>query len=230
MPEKDLENQVKRLLEEEENSKPDNINSWLKSLDFEIERKPHGEYAYFFDQSLERLKNLGYERHLMPYEILSLIINHLEGKLENNLNRSVTAMLKNGQRYGYWLSIAVSREEDSLICYTNPENLKKYDNYPYYRSENGALRFDKELRFNVKGIPSQKLSDLRLFNEGFVEFFYSRKFKDLPEAIQEGRVFLPPEDVLSPGMLYLPMNSMKQEFSLSFYEFDAFSRGVRVRR
>ena len=230
VPEKSLEGKVKQLLEHEDNNRLKNINvySCLKIL--EIEHKPDGEYAYFFNQSLERLKNLGYERHFMPWEIFGLIINHLEGKLEKSLDRSVIAMLKNGHEYGYWLNIAVSKEEDNLICYTNPKNLMKYNQYPDYRPEGNTLHFDEELRFNVKGIPSEKWVELRCFNEDFVEFFYSREFKDLPKIIQEGKVYLPAENVLSPGTLWLPTNSRGQEFNLSLYELDALSRGVRIRK
>ena len=232
IPEKDLGNKVKQLLEHEGNNRSDNIYMYSCLKILEIEHKPHGEYAYFFDQSLERLRNSGYERHFTPPEIFGLIIKHLEDNLEKNLEGSVKAMLKNGHTYGYWLSIAVSREEDKLVCYTNPKNLRKYDQYPDYRHEGSTLLFDDELRFDVKGIPSKHWTDLRYFNEDFIEFFYSRKFKDLPKIIQEGKVYLPPENAISPGILWMPINSRRHEseFNLSLYELGALSRGVRTRK
>ncbi|MFH1066230.1 MAG: hypothetical protein V1734_07000, partial [Nanoarchaeota archaeon] len=75
--------------------------------------------CYTYDKSINSLKKIG-KRHPTPSEALTLLADHLEGKLSGDLKATADDMLYN---YGEWLSMAVERQEDMLICYLHPEGL-----------------------------------------------------------------------------------------------------------
>ena len=102
------------------------------------EIRPNYEFPskkmYTFDESLERIKKAGYERHMRPSEFFSLFIASLVNKatLENKLNQEQKELLSdmNGS-YGEWFSMALARKGDTLICYQDPINLK-FDGKNYF--------------------------------------------------------------------------------------------------
>ena len=70
-----------------------------------------------YDISLERLKMAGYERHASPAEAFSLLIDNLEGKLKGKYKAVAEDMLDDS---GEWMSMAVERKGNTLICYLHP--------------------------------------------------------------------------------------------------------------
>src|SRR3989339_1513287 len=113
-----------RILEEllQEIPKDDNAISNAVAVRYDNlvwEAKKHDEHITF-DASLQRLKQAGYSRHPRTAEVFSLIIAHFEKKLPKNLDDIAKDILSG---IGEWLSLAIERKGDTLVCYLDPENL-----------------------------------------------------------------------------------------------------------
>src|SRR3989344_587887 len=80
---------------------------------------------FYYDKSLAdlrtRLKNPN-ARHLGHREVFGIIIDGLEGRLDDpklvSLKQIYSDMISS---YGEWLSLAMQRKKDKLICYEKPE-------------------------------------------------------------------------------------------------------------
>src|SRR3989339_2225151 len=109
-----------RILEELLQEKPkDEISTSVSYDNLVWEQNKYDAYITF-DASLQRLKQAGYSRHPRPAEAFGLIIAHLEKKLPKDLDDIAKDMLSSK---GEWLSLAMKRKGDTLICYLDPENL-----------------------------------------------------------------------------------------------------------
>jgi len=198
IPEKNLEKSLEKLISkkqafpEEQHvfeyaSIDGTVKNWYKDKKL---KKP-------FDRGLEILRKAGYERHILPWEYAQIMISHFECKLQGNFASIAENMLDS---FGEWFSIAVRRKGDKLYCFIDPENVR-WDEYgkKYTIDKNFNSRCMKIL--DITGIPSQEWVSLKQFNDDFVKFFYTRKFKDLPVEMQKeyaSGVYLPPDHELWP--------------------------------
>lgn len=143
---------------------------------------------YSYNESLERLRKYGYERHLRPNEAFKIIIDAIEHP-ESNYKGVYKDMASS---FGEWLSLAIEKEKDFLICYLDPEFIKLEDNN--YNATN--ISFTDKIKFYIgDGIPSSDWVSLREFPKDFTTFLLSKTFLDLPDKMKVGeneiRVYLP---------------------------------------
>ncbi len=174
---------------------------------------------YTFDQSLSRLKAAGYTRHPRPQEVFGLLIANLENKVTAEQKSIVKDLLNN---YSEWLSAAMERNGDTLIVYTDPEGLI-WDGSTYVRQN---FKFGSKQDFSIAGIPSTKLVDLNQFGNDLVEFLYTRKFAQLPQAMREdgsrAHLYLPTDEQILPA----GRGNFDGRFVVSTYFNVRASRGV----
>lgn len=229
LPEKNLEKSIKTLLKHEE---LENTLDVFKKI--EIESIPY-EYSLFFDQSLNRIKDSGYERHLYPWEMLSLIMNHVENKLDGKLNSIAKEMLNKNTVRGHWLSFVAEIEGDKLNCYTNPQNLQWYnDSSKYLTKEREQLVCDEKMQFDITRIGNKRMVGLNDFEEDFIKHVCGNS-KGLISALLSKKykmvVNLPDSFGLWPGIFYAATDQTRgyAEIRLSFYINNGLSKGVRAK-
>ena len=106
--------------------------------------------------------------------------------------------------YDEWLSLAMERKGDILICYLHPEGLVWDKESRMY--ERKGFKYESEFRFDIAGKESDKWVPLEEFSDGFAGFIYGREFKHLPKAIKKGnthfgraRIMLPKDGELRPA-------------------------------
>ena len=138
--------------------------------------------SFYFQDSLVRLRENGFERHARPREVFELIAAGLEGRLSRTKKNVYDDML-NGN--GEWLSLAFEKNDDVLICYLDPEGLIWNGKDDKYFKDN--FRFAEKKEFNIAEKPSQKWIELKIFSDDFVQYIYGRDFKDLPMEMREGK-------------------------------------------
>lgn len=225
IPEKNLEENIRRLSLKKH---PIVYNNYKR---LKIERGVKKDDLYF-DESLELLRKKGYERHLRPWEHFSLIIDYYEGKLEKGLARLAKNMLEG---YGGWFSMAVKREGDSLICYVDPENLE-WDNTNNKYVINGKLEYSDKKELDIRGIPSGIWGGipsgiwacLEEFDDDFVKYFYTRKFKDLPVEMKKGEIMIHLPS--SYGILWPVSCSSNSMLDIKTEYTSRASRGARIKK
>ncbi|MBU1203830.1 MAG: hypothetical protein KKG60_02050 [Nanoarchaeota archaeon] len=189
----------------------------------------HYDHPNSKKSSLQTLQEAGYQRHPHSQELFSLFIDYFEGTLEQKLIPLAEDILN--QSYGEWFNIANQRQGDILTVFENP-NLIWNEKKELYLPKEDSLTFAGKHEFDIKGIPSQQWVDIERFPEDFVRYFYTRKFKDLPEQIRKGtkefskaQVYLQQEGEIWP-VGRGGYNSRFDLGSLSYYY--RISRGVRV--
>lgn len=140
------------------------------------------------DAGLHTLRQAGFHRYPRPSEAFSLIIDGIEGKLQN---LTLLAIHRNMfESHGEWLSLAFERRGDVLLAYVDPELVIQKLNEPLDEFPCTEVK-----RFTIIGKPSNRQIDLKEFDDEFVQFMYGRPFTDLPPILREGnlraRVVLP---------------------------------------
>src|SRR3989339_666282 len=194
-----------RILEEllQERPKDENATSGnAASVNYDNlvwEAKKHDEYISF-DASLQRLKQAGYSRHPRPAEAFGLIIAHLEKKLPKDLDDIAKDMLSGKCE---WLSLAMERKGDTLICYLDPENLIWNAGSGRYDVSGGKLRYSEKKEFNIKGMKSDEWICADQFSPELIRYCYGREFSQLPQEMKTGdyrsHLYLPSDDQLCPA-------------------------------
>lgn len=153
--------------------------------------------AFTYDGSLERVKSAGYDRHASPEEAFTLFADNLEGKLQGEYKAAADDMLSS---HGEWLSMAMERKGDVLVCYLHPEGLVWNEDKRLYIKK--GFKYEDRQKFNVSGKVSQVWMPFDAFDNDFVKFIYGRNINDLPEKMREGtrklRIDLPGEGILWP--------------------------------
>jgi len=91
----------------------------------EFEKRAHRTIGsekslYYFHHSLSRLRKDGFERHAQPQEVLGLIMDGLEGKLDKGLQEIQRDMATD---YAEWLSLTFERNGDNLFAHIDPEGV-----------------------------------------------------------------------------------------------------------
>jgi hypothetical protein len=95
----------------------DPLNDMYEKIHVELQKTDTG---MTYEQSLDRLRSAGYERHLYPDETFEIIKNGLE-RPEGEYGDLAQDILKGS---GEWMNIAIKREGNSLYIGYNPENLE----------------------------------------------------------------------------------------------------------
>lgn len=192
-------------------------------IDIEHGVKNEREDCLHFDESFEILKDKGYDRHLMPRECFSLLIDYFEERKKDPVLAG-----KMLQSYGEWFDMAVQVWKDRLFCYTMPRNIK-WDKATYeYFIDGPDLDFKAVTCFDISGFPNGEFVKLESFSDSFVKFFYGRKFKELPEEIKKStpKFFLP-----NPSYACVrPIGrGFGNKFCIGTFSDDA-SRGIRKKK
>jgi len=197
-------------------------------LDLDIEPGYLGPEIIYYNESLEMLKKNGYDRHLRPWEALGLITEYYSGNLKGKLRKRAKNLIRS---WGEWLSIAVERKGNYLICYMDPENITNVNNKGFVPDGN-YLDCSAKYKLKIGNLPSKKWLSFESFNDDFCEFFYTRKFEDLPKKVRKrAEIILPPENWLgvlvrdnkhTGGMFRGP-----RYFGISYTRWACASRGLK---
>ena len=154
---------------------------------------------FTYDKSLSDLKSRKYERHARPIEVFGLLIANLENKLTAEQKAIAQDMVNS---YGEWLSLAVERKGNELICYEDPENLVWNAAKNLYVVQ-GKLKYGNEKKFSIKNIKSSEWIDLQNFDKELQKYLYGREWKDLPSEMKSGNLHaqlaLPPDKTIWPA-------------------------------
>lgn len=184
VPEKNLEKNVERLL----NYVPPNAGSFTykyitgdKISPLEVESEL-SEPVFRFDESLLRLRLYGYERHLRPWEYFELVIGHLENSLEEKPDCAVKNILQKNSTC--WLSMAIEKKDNTLLCYIDPENLQ-WDESKMKYIVDGKLKYTDVGNFSIDNIPVGRWVKSKELGEWFAYLIYHRRFEDLPKEMKE---------------------------------------------
>jgi hypothetical protein len=170
-----------------------------EGLEFEERAPREGDVkkTFYYDTSLSRLRRKGYERHPLPAEAFSLIIDGLEGKLSGGLARVHEDMLES---YGEWLSMVFARKGNTLHCYEHPENLRWNNKSKVYSTS--KMAFLNEQTFDIATLPSEtwiSIKDVEKITPGLVTYLWSRPLAQLPDTIQKkAGLYLPADGVAWP--------------------------------
>ncbi|MFA5887562.1 MAG: hypothetical protein WC852_02535, partial [Candidatus Nanoarchaeia archaeon] len=144
---------------------------------------PGGDKIIFtYDESLEHLKKEG-KRHPTPAEMFTLLAAEIEGKVQGDLSSVAKDILSNN---GEWLSMAVERIGNKLVCYLHPEGLV-WNNIDEKYEGNGIIHSGK-YDFDIGNKNPGEWHGLGAFSDDFVEFMYGRKFKNLPQIMKAGDI------------------------------------------
>ncbi len=190
-------------------------------------RDKSGDKKLFnFGQSLQRLRDKGYSRHLRPAESIGVLIDSLKNKSNSKYKDLAKDMIECS---GEWLSVAFKIDGDDLLVYLDPENLVWFCEKGIYVADGytEVLHHSGEFKFNISGIQDlDQGTDLKEFPTEFVELMYGRKFDDLPRQMREGenkaRVYLPLYTNLRPV-------SLCNRYSMNSNYYKRESRGVRIK-
>src|SRR3989339_1261841 len=218
-----------RILEEllQERPKDENATSgnaaFVNYDNLVWEAKKHDKYITF-DASLQRLKQAGYSRHPRPAEAFGLIAAHLEKKLPKNLDDIAKDMLSSKCE---WLSFAMERKGDTLICYLDPENLICNAGSGRYYVSGGKLRYSEKKEFNIKGKKSDEWICVDQFSPELIKYCYGREFSQLPQGMRTGNykvhLVLPSDSQLWPAS----RGNVNNLYYLNSCYLDRGSRGIR---
>jgi hypothetical protein len=144
----------------------------------------------YFNKSLERLRMSGYERHPTPAECFGLLVDFFKNKLDNKLKYVAENMLSGG---GEWLSLAVQRDDDFLICSVNPRNLDWRGKYLV----EGSVICDESIRFSIARMHSGQFIENTRFDPSFRRFLYSTD--RLPKQLRQALLRLPSDGLCPVG-------------------------------
>lgn len=169
-----------------------------RDLEWELEDYYSVKKYYTYDKSVARILNDGgpNARHVYPREFFGLVIDYVEKKI------GVSAIYKNVVLDGdmEWFSMAFERRKEELIVYMDPQNLV-HDKNSGYLVQN-KLEYSNLETFNISGIPSERVINLKKFNPELIKFIYGRDFKDLPKGMgtehSNAYISLPPEGQILP--------------------------------
>jgi len=223
---KNLENKTEQLIE-----KP-NIIKPIESLEIEPGIRDVNSPRFYFGQSLKRLKESGYERHMRTWEYFGLLVEVLEGKLQGEPEMIAEELMNSTT---IWTSLAVKREGDTLTCYIDPEIERPRKDYIFKKN---VKPYTEVREFYMPEISSGDLwYHLRQLTDEFVKYIFTRTEKNLPkEALGRSitmQVALPPEGVLWPAAC--AHNKGQHGFVLdcyggTYYYGERPSKGVRLKK
>jgi hypothetical protein len=158
------------------------------------------KYLFTYDESLARLKKAGYERHPSPQEVFSLIAAYHEGKLDLVLDSIARDILLTEE--GIFSCHVGEREGSLLHIYEYVYFLKWDQEKNKYETPTGQIWWHDKKSFHIPdvfimyasnrlGKVKAKLDEVNATNAKLVEYFYGRKFEDLPDAMKQASIFIP---------------------------------------
>lgn len=151
--------------------------------------------VFYFDTSLKMLRSRGFERHARPQEVFNVLIERIENPDGANIDL-VTNLSYNVPE---WMSLAVRKTGNILECALDPENLVWNEQNKTYEIQGENLQHYGRIKsFDIAksiiesyDIELNKFVPLLYFKNDFVEFFYGRKFNELPLEVQKsGLIYL----------------------------------------
>ena len=148
----------------------------------------------FFTESLERIKEAGFERHPRPAEFLGFLLDYWEGKFEENTILTQLAESARDLR-GTWLSAAVElklKHDNCYMFHTDPPNIC-YDPTKGGYYADGVLRHQGGMYFEVDEIPEKGEFETHMLSDRLMRYLYGIGFDKLPFRLQLGNVYLPVE-------------------------------------
>jgi len=181
--------------------------------------KSNAKISFTYNNHVARLEREGWERAPTPQEIFRLLIDDLEGKL----NESQQALVSDIQSsYWEWTCHAMRRQENTLHIYEYvtqfPEDTTKQIDVTIIPSWCKSHR-----SFDIAGLTRGVWNDIKDIDPGLVTYFYSRPFEALPEVMQTG---------VTKAQIYIPEStnllSLGSAHHIKPYRIgNAASRGVR---
>ncbi len=170
----------------------------LADVVFEPRAVYEGQYRkfYTFNDSLQALRERGYERHPRPAEAFDLICRGLEGRLSPEQQAVADDVVRS---YSEWLSMAMMRKGNMLHCYLDPENLVRNGNQ--YIAQGGKLKHAGEEVYSIGSVRERwvYIKEVNKMNPALVEKLWSRPYAILSEDIrQDGWMWFPSENILCP--------------------------------
>jgi len=209
-----------------------------------IENRKGDEFAKHmleYDQSLKRLRDKGFERHLRPSEAFSLVFERIEGKLEGDLF-DIACRMTAPYSWGEWHSMAFERRGSKLIVYLDPEGLiyvpsyvmhnnKKYRTSVTYKTDD-SFRYSEKKEFDINGLLYLciNLVDFHRFAKDnpnsaeLIRYIFGRGIEDIPEIWKKsGSISLPEEQ-----NVIWPIGLCTEEYGhvIGCWEANGASRGV----
>ncbi len=141
-----------------------------------------------FDQSLARLRQAGFTRHLYPAEAFQFIIAGLEMKLAPHQHSFCASMLTSPAE---WLNVAIGVEEKKRILwldsrtftlYFDPEGLVWDPIRRQYDAQN--FTYSRKQEFDITPLPVAQYVDLSYFSDPFAIALTGRTCSSLPEKLR----------------------------------------------
>ncbi len=146
----------------------------------------------FYTESLERIKEAGFERHPRPAEFFGFLFDYWKGEFEENPALTQLAESARDLR-GIWLSAAVELKKDNCYMFhTDPSNIC-YDPTKGGYYADGVLKHHGGMYFDVDKIPEKGEFETHMLSDRLMRYLYSMGFDKLPTALQLGTVCLPVE-------------------------------------
>lgn len=176
-----------------------NLEPCYKSVVFDERAKCEDFYItkkvlFYYDKSLERIrKNNHCGRHARPQELFSFLIDCFENKVHNFSTLDIMGSITRDA--GEWLSCAFERQGKTLVVYIDPEGLIWKGN-KYIKTLD--FKFSDKKEFDIAKIQSKDRVKLSEFTNDFIEYFYTKKFEELPNGIKNSYIYLPPKNMVWP--------------------------------
>lgn len=207
--------------------------------------------TYYFDESLRRLQEAGYERHPRPNEFYQLMLKYLgreslsidESAVLHDMMRPLDVSHEDQPYYGEFLSAAIGLKDMMLILSIDPKGLRRYSKpvygsvYSYRYAKEDAFTCSDTLKFKVRKKHGHMifLKDV----DGLAEYLFARPFEHLPsteqilpgggQGIKEMRIFVDEElgpNEVAPIGFGTGFNKLRGFFDIVTY-YERASRGVK---
>ncbi len=183
-----------------------------------------------FNESQNRLVRAGYERHLSFQEQIGLYLLYLENKLPAHLVKIVENMKDHDYEWtnqAYTLCVDVNGKQSLFVC----QGLTCLDfdgsNYVKHSLKMSESKYFVLCKDLVEGANS--LKKIQKDNPVLVKFFFTRKFEDLPERIQEkNSIWIPTPGEIVPIKRGVVINIFDVDGHVEGENRKSTSRGVRV--
>ncbi len=200
--------------------------STYKNVEFE---RAAYEHPLCYDSSLYQILENGCDRHPLPSEVFSLIIDGIENKLNANERALMEDMHRgckdvgNQMTFHEWSSLAFRLDGEILHCYEHPDRIFRKDENTYNLSR---MTYAQELKFNVKGLAAETgtgIANVNRINPELIEYLFSRPFKNLPKEIRDSSQLWVRNGDAWPVTCYL----RKESYMIINNIWAAKSRGVK---